>query len=135
MPETSPDLAQLYISLQQAQEQRAQWDALVAVRSKLIADAVGFNKPEGGQTFDTPCGKVEVKQPVSRRFDQKKWRVARASLTEEQRGTLESVKYDPKAGGWKTLKNLDRAAYDRLAASCLTSKPGRVAVSLKDKAE
>ena len=105
-------------------------EAALATRRKAdmvrLITLVGFDKEEGGETLDSEDGfKVEFKQPVSRKVDQKLVLLALDQSPHLKPYFKVEHKVDLKA--YRMAEGVDRVMLDRL----VTETPGSVAVTIK----
>lgn len=138
MPASKPSVVLLVANLVHFKKQEEDAKAArIAAEEALIA-AVGFRKPEGQESYEFEDGsghcKFTLKQPINRSVDEKKWPEIFALLSGEDQAAVESVmrtKYELAAGEARELEKNRPNLWRRIAA-CVSSKPGKVSVEIKE---
>jgi hypothetical protein len=119
------DIEALAASLLAAKEsERQARDSRIVAETALVS-ALGFCRPEGQQTFDAGSIRVTCKQPLTRKLVDPERALAIAATCPSIRQAI------------RTRHELDPAQAKRLTddewkllASCVETKPGKVAVTL-----
>lgn len=99
------------------------------IEQKLIT-ALGFDKPEGSQTFQLKKYKATLKSGFNRTLDIKKWEQIEAKIPDGFR----PVKYKPELDtiGIKYLEAKYPTLY-AIASLAITTKPAKISVSILEK--
>ena len=96
---------------------------------EALIDAFG-QRDEGSKTHTVEDWSVTITAKVTRSMDWSKWDATKDAIPENHRPVKMKPELDVKGVKW--LQENDPKSYTVLAA-CLTSKPGKTAVTIKKK--
>lgn len=130
------DVATLAAALLQLKEQENEArDARVVMEERVIA-ALDFKKPEGSETYEAGRFKITCRRPINRSVDAEAWETVKAGLDSDGLATVENLMRTKYELNLPTAREIEQqsAALWRKIALCISSKPGKVAVEVKDGA-
>ena len=122
-------MKQLVTALARAKKaETAAKERRIAAEEALIAEL--GERDEGSKTHTIDDWSVTITAKVIRSMDWAEWDKAKGAIPENLRPVKMKPELDTKGVKW--LKENDAKHY-RILASCLTSKPGKTAVTIKKK--
>lgn len=123
-----------------ADAKRAENDAKAAriAAEEALIEALKFERPEGSETYTLNEGrtmaKVTLTRPITRSVDSEAWPTVLSKLSVEDSEKVEGLmrtKYELAVGKARNIEENMPALWRKLAV-CISSKPGKVSVEIKE---
>lgn len=125
----------LVASLSALKAQAASIKDQILATEDAIVEALGFQRGEGSETFSGSQGsgyfKIILNQPVNRSVDSEAWVEARRAIPRAISSKIMRTKYELNLAEARPIMDEDPATW-ALIAKCVTSKPGKIQVEVRE---
>jgi len=115
-------------SLRESKKAEADAKKIRVAAEETIAKLVKFDDT-GSKTFTEAGYKFEVKRPLNRTLDEAAWAAIENEIPEDRRCVRSKLSLDAKGFSW--IQENDPSVF-KLIAQAVTSKPGKVSVTIKE---